>query len=64
MTYFICLLLLPVGSPVVAQAAAIIKQTEVATAEFAQFVAVTGYFTKTELTGGMVNDSGRVTKPD
>ena len=45
MTYFICLLVMLLGSPVVAHAAAKIDQTEVSIAEFAKFVAVTGYIT-------------------
>ena len=64
MTYFICLLVMLVGSPVVAHAAAKIDQTEVSIAEFAKFVAVTGYITKAEQTGGMVYEAGWVTKPD
>ncbi len=64
MTYFICLLAMLVVSPVLAQAGEKIDQTEVSIAEFAQFVAATGYITKAEQTGGMVYESGWVTKPD
>ena len=41
MTYLSCLLVMLVGSPVVAHAATKIDQTEVSIAEFAKFVAAT-----------------------
>ena len=41
-----------------------IDQTEVCTAEFSQFVQATRYITKAEQTGGVVDESGWVTKPD
>ena len=58
MTYFICLLVMLVGSPLVAHAGVKIDQTEVSIAEFSRFVAATGYITKAEQTGGMVYESG------
>ena len=64
MTYFICMLVMLVSSPVVAHAAAKIDQTEVSIAEFAKFVAATGYITKAEQTGGMVYEAGWLTKPN
>ena len=64
MTYFTCLLVMLVGSPAMAHAAVKIDQTEVSIAEFAKFVAATGYITKAEQTGGMVYEAGWVTKPD
>ena len=64
MIYFVCLLTMLVASPALVKAGEKIDQTEVSIAEFVQFVAATGYITKAEQTGGMVYESGWVTKPD
>ena len=64
MTYLFCLMAMLTGSPVFAQAGEKIDQTEVSIAEFSQFVAATGYITKAEQNGGMVYESGWVTKPN
>ena len=64
MTYFVCLFAVLVVILALAEAGEKIDQTEVYIAEFAKFVAVTGYITQAEHTGGMVYESGWVTKPD
>ena len=60
MTYFICLLVMLVGSPVVARAAVKIDQTKVSITEFKQSVSVTGFITEAELIGGVAYESGLV----
>ena len=60
MTYFICLLVMLVGSPMEARAAVKIDQTTVSIIEFKQSVSASGFITEAELIVGVAHESGLV----